>query len=180
MITAIQLKQIIGTARKYTDPQLSEFANTFNLIFTKYQINTKLRICHFVCQVLHESGYLWFSREEWGPTERQKGYEFRHDLGNTSVGDGLKYRGAGWIEVTGKYNFMIMSKELGQDFVTHPELLAQQPWCGLSAGAYWNNHSLNVLADKDDIEDITRRINGGEIGEADRLMLLNKCKQFIN
>lgn len=133
------------------------------------------QFAHVLAQVMHESAGLQYDREIWGPTAAQKRYEGRKDLGNTQPGDGSKYRGYGPIQVTGRYNvteFYNWCKKQGlnpPDFVARPELIAASPWAGWSIVWYWSTRNLNRYADTNDIEMITRRVNGGLNGYADRL-----------
>jgi putative chitinase len=74
-------------------------------------------------------------------------------------GDGWKYRGRGFIQVTGKFNYTECGKDLKLDLVNNPELLETSPAIVLSAGWFWNKHNLNHIADKEDIQTITLCIN---------------------
>ena len=179
LLTPEQLKSIITA--KYNDEKMKSITDALNKTFDKYQINTPLRICHFLAQVLHESGSFRYSAEIWGNTPAQLGYDTRTDLGNTPEhdGDGYKYRGRGWIQLTGKTNYRMASTEFGQDFLNNPDLLAQEPWDGLAAGWFWNRRKLNEFADKDDILTITKKINGGYNGLNDRKMWLIKAKSVL-
>jgi putative chitinase len=135
------------------------------------------RTAHYLAQLSHESGGFVFDREVWGPTPAQSRYDTRVDLGNTPVvdGDGKLYRGRTAIQVTGTANYQAlygwcMSQGLNPpDFVTNPDLLNTDPWEGLAPVWYWSTHNLNKLADANDIEQITKKINGGLNGFADRL-----------
>lgn len=178
-ITQQQLIAIIAP-KKY-DAKSKSITDALNATFDKYAINTNLRICHFLAQILHESGAFHYAVEIWGNTVAQQAYDTRVDLGNTPEhdGDGYKYRGRGWIQVTGKSNYKFVSKELGQDFVENPDLLGIEPWAGLSAGWYWNKRKLNEWADKDDILTITKKVNGGYNGIDHRKMWLMKAKQIL-
>jgi putative chitinase len=178
-ITSDQLQEIIKPVNINTG-MLNQITNSLNQTFDGYEINTNLRMCHFLAQVLHESGTFRYTEEIWGPTVTQQKYEGRADLGNDSPGDGFKYRGRGWIQLTGKANYKLASAELNQDFVNNPDLLQQYPGAALIAGWYWKNHNLNSLADNDDILDITRKINGGTNGLAERQGWLSRAKAVIN
>lgn len=140
------------------------------------------RLAQFLAQLLHESGNFRFDREIWGPTPAQKGYDTRKDLGNTPAadGDGKKNAGRGPIQVTGAYNigrFYDWCKIKGYsppDFRANPDLINTDPWEGLSAIWYWSvgnptGKSLNVYADEGNNEQITKKVNGGLNGYADRL-----------
>lgn len=155
--------------------------DSINKTIAKYDINTYLRICHYLAQVLHESGGFFYKEEIWGNTTAQLNYDIRVDLGNTPErdGDGKLYKGRGDIQVTGKGNYRLVSNDLGVDFVKNPQLLATEPYCTLSGGWYWNKHNLNILADKDDIITITKRVNGGLNGIESRKEWLAKCKKEL-
>lgn len=133
------------------------------------------QLAHVLAQVMHESGGLIYDREVWGPTAAQQRYEGRKDLGNNRKGDGSKYRGYGPIQITGRGNttaFYEWCQKRGlnpPDFVDKPELMAASPWAGWSVVWYWTTRNLNRYADTNDIEMITRRINGGLNGYEDRL-----------
>jgi len=133
-----------------------------------YRIDTVQRVAAFLAQIGHESGGLQFVSEIWGPTNAQKRYEGRVDLGNTEQGDGYRYRGRGLIQITGRYNYGELSKSLGVDFVADPDLVSSQKYAAISAAWYWDKHNLNGYADVGDFDRITRRINGGTNGADDR------------
>ena len=177
-ITQAQLQAIIKPVILNQD-KINQITDSLNQTFNANQINTPLRMCHFLAQVIHESGEFRYTSEIWGPTAAQSGYEGRKDLGNDSQGDGYKYRGRGWIQLTGKANYKTASTDLSQDFVNNPDLLSQYPGAAVISGWYWNKHNLNVLADLDDILSITKRINGGTNGLTDRQQWLTKAKAVI-
>ncbi len=179
-ITKQQLQSII-LPTKYDDVRLQSITDALNQTFLKYSINTNLRICHFLGQVLHESGAFRYSAEIWGNTPAQLGYDTRVDLGNTPEhdGDGYKYRGRGWIQLTGKTNYRQASTEFAQDFINNPDLLAKEPWDGLAAGWYWSKKGLNVFADNDDVLTITKKVNGGYNGLNERKMWVVKAKSIL-
>lgn len=96
-----------------------------------------------------------------------RAYANRMGNGPESSGDGYKYRGRGLIQVTGKDNYAACSLALFHDQLTllnHPEMIEQPLYAVLSAGWFWNSRNLNVLADKDDLLNITLKINGGTHG----------------
>ena len=143
-----------------------------------YGIDTTLRKAHFLGQIAHESAGFKRTREIWGPTEAQKKYEGRKDLGNVVPGDGSKVRGRGLIQITGRANYMDYSMDEYGDYrcAEHPEILEHSPDCALSAGWFWKKNRLNNYADKDDVKEVTRRINGGYNGLADREEWVAKAK----
>lgn len=174
-ITIEQLSNISNIKKT----KLKHIIDPLNNILKKYNINTKLRISHFLSQILHESGgFQYFSEFASGSS-----YEGREDLGNLRPGDGVKYKGRGAIQITGRYNYEALSKEFGYDFVNNPKKLSEMPWAIESSGWFWNKgnqtgKSLNYYADRDDIKSITRKINGGLNGFSDRekyyLMSINE------
>ena len=147
-----------------------------------YEINTPARLAAFVAQVGHESGSLRYATEIWGPTPAQSRYEGRADLGNTQPGDGIRFRGRGLIQTTGRYNYRAVRDRLrarypeAPDFEKEPSRLAEPKWAAWSAADYWAWRGCNELADKGAFEAITRRINGGLNGYADRLARWERAK----
>ncbi len=142
-------------------------------------INTLLRQAHFLAQIGHESGELRF-REELASG---KAYENRKDLGNIQPGDGVRYKGRGLIQLTGRANYAEYSRTSGlnKDVEANPELVATDDLlCVDVAGWFWNKRSLNAIADKDDLEALTRKINGGLNGLDDRRRLLLRAKTLLN
>jgi putative chitinase len=142
-------------------------------------LDTGLRLAHFLAQVAHESAGFRYMEEIWGPTPQQKGYEGRADLGNIQPGDGRRYQGRGPIQLTGRANYRTYGRALGFDFERHPEIVALPSVGMLVACRYWSETNLGVFADADDINTITRRINGGTNGLSERRSLLVKAKGLI-
>ena len=145
-------------------------------------LNRPHRLAIYLAQLGHESDWFRWDREIWGNTAAQARYDTRPDLGNTAAadGDGYLYRGRGPIQITGKYNygkFTAWARKLdarAPDFVASPDLVNTNPWEGLGPIWYWDSgnptgESLNVYADEANHEMVTRRINGGLNGYADRL-----------
>ena len=180
-ITAQQLLQILPNAGK----QAGVFASALNLAMDRFQINTRLRMAAFIAQVGHESGQFRYVRELGGDQYLSK-YDtgtLAKRLGNTpeADGDGQKYRGRGLIQNTGHDNYFACSKALfGDDrLLRTPELLEQAEWACKSAAWFWSSRSLNVPADSGDFELITRRINGGLNGLAERLAFYDRAKKVL-
>lgn len=170
-ITEQQLLSILPNAGR----QAGVFVPVLNTAMSKHGIVTIARIAAFIAQVGHESGQLCYVREIWGPTAQQARYEGRADLGNTVKGDGSKYRGRGLIQITGRANYATCGEALGLDLINQPELLEQPQHAAMSAAWFWSTKGLNTLADKGDFVKITRRINGGTNGMADRRALYDKA-----
>ena len=151
--------------------RVNEFFQPLCDVMDKYEINTPLRMACFLAQVGHESGELRFTHELASGTA----YEGRKDLGNTEAGDGVKYKGEGLIQVTGKYNFEQIDLDLNLGCVDNPAVLLTPENATLVAGWFWDKHGLNTIADDGDFEKITKRINGGLNGESDREMLMKRA-----
>jgi putative chitinase len=147
--------------------------------FPPHEIVTPLRIAHFMAQAAHETAQFHYLHELWGPTPEQARYEGRRDLGNTVKGDGYLYRGRGIFQLTGRGNYADYSKAVNLDLVAHPEFAEDPEISVLIACAYWKRHGLNDLADADDIERITRKINGGLNGFEDRKAMLARAKAVL-
>ena len=175
-ITEQQLLQIFPNAGR----QAGVFVPVLNAAMGKYGIVTRLRVAAFIAQVGHESGQLRYVREVWGPTAAQAGYEGRADLGNTVSGDGSKYRGRGLIQITGRANYKACGDALGLDLISQPALLEQPQYAAMSAAWFWATRELNTLADNGDFLKITRRINGGTNGLADRQALYEKALKVLS
>ena len=142
-------------------------------------INTPLRRVHFLAQIGHESKELIYSEE----IASGRAYEGRRDLGNTQAGDGVRFKGRGLIQITGRANYSDYGRSRGRDFTsstTAAQLLATDPALAVDASCwFWNEHNLNRLADRDDVLAITKIINGGTNGLAERKVLLARAKFFL-
>ena len=149
-------------------PSAGLYCVLLNPAMEQYGITTYLREAAFLATVAHESGEFKFLDEIWGPTPAQEGYEGRADLGNIKPGDGFKFRGRGAIQITGRSNYIEAGTALGLDLVMTPELLQSPVWAVTSACWWWQKHGCNELADIPDFKKVTRRVNGGLNGYADR------------
>jgi len=184
LVTVEQLRALYPACR--VPGRLESVVEPLNQALARYDIVTPLRICHFLAQVGHETGSLNYLEEIWGPTEAQRGYEGRRDLGNTQRGDGYRYRGRGLFQLTGRANYERFAQAVGRlEVVSNPDLVAQPELAVLSAAWFWGEgnrtgRSLNALADADDLVGITRVINGGLNGLTDRLAYLERAKRLWN
>jgi putative chitinase len=142
---------------------------------TEYAINSDLRRAHFLAQTCHESAGFRTTAE----FASGSAYEGRKDLGNSQPGDGARYKGRGLIQLTGRANYLEYGQALGLDLVEHPETAAEPVTSLLIACEFWKRRVLNQFADQDDIETITRRINGGLNGFDDRKAYLAKAKTVL-
>lgn len=143
-------------------------------------IHTPVRQAAFLAQIGHESQGLLYAREIWGPTPAQQRYEGRVDLGNVQPGDGRRYLGRGFVQVTGRANYRRAGVALGLPLETRPELLELPQHAARSAGWFWESHGLNALADAGDFVRITKIINGGTNGLAERQALWARAKEALN
>jgi putative chitinase len=183
-----------------------DLATKYKSLLDKYEVNTPLRLAHFFAQVEHESGLkpvqenLNYSAERliqifpkyFKTLEQSKTFEHHPQMianrvyanrmgnGDEASGDGFKYSGKGFIQITGKDNYKALSTATKVDYVTHPEKLLEEPDSMLSALWYWSSKRLNKHADLDDITAITKAINGGLNGLDDRKRLLVKYKELFN
>lgn len=106
-------------------------------------------------------------------------YASRMGNGPPESGDGWRYRGRGLIQLTGKQNYKAAGLALGVDLVAQPELLATERYAALSAGWFWASRGLNLLADAADVEAVTKRINGGTHGLADRAARFQRAREAL-
>ena len=160
------------------DEGVKSFTAALADAMAKYNINTPLRQAHFLAQIGHESGELRF-REELATGAA---YENRRDLGNLTPGDGTRYKGRGLIQLTGRANYAEYSRTggLNRDVEADPgQVASDDGLCVDVAGWYWDKKGLNALADKDDLETVTRRINGGLNRLEDRRRLLLRAKTLL-
>jgi putative chitinase len=186
----------LGIEGKWLEPLLETFE--------KYDISTPKRQAYFIGQCMHESGGFkqlkenlnysakglmatWPSRFpdmdtaekfERNP-EKIANKVYAGRMGNTEDGDGAKYIGRGLIQLTGKENYANCGNAIGVDLVANPDLLSTPQYAALSAGWFWNKKGLNAFADADDIDTITKRINGGLIGLNDRKAKVEMVSKYL-
>jgi putative chitinase len=178
----------LGLDHKWLDP--------LNETFEKYEINTPKRQACFIGQCMHESGGFKILQENlnYSATALMRTWpsrfpdletadKYAHNpqmiaskvylgrMGNVTPEDAGKYIGRGLIQLTGKENYANCGVGIGVDLLGHPDWLATPKYAALSAGWFWNKKGLNALVD--DIETMTKRINGGTIGLDDRKAKIN-------
>lgn len=147
----------------------------FDALADDHGVTTRLRLCHFLAQAVHETDGFRTLEEYGGPAYFIR-YEGRRDLGNTQAGDGVRYHGRGIFQLTGRANYRRFGQLLGIDLEAEPER-AKEPATSLRiAFAYWAEHAINAAADADDIGRVTKLINGGSNGLAERARYLAKAK----
>ena len=178
-LTIEQLRQVMPLL---PESRAVEYLPHLQAAIYECEINTPARIAAFLAQIAHESGQLKYWAEIWGPTLAQKRYEGRADLGNTQTGDGKRFKGRGPIQITGRSNYRKYAGLLDLPLIDKPELL-ELPMHGFrSAAAFWATNGLNAIADEDTVvafSRITRRINGGYNGLADRRKYWARAKDAL-
>jgi putative chitinase len=186
----------LGIAEKWLDP--------LNETFAKYEINTPVRQAFFIGQCAHESNNfktleenlnyrpetlmkVWPSRFP----DLQTADKYAHNpqllankvyagrLGNSQENDGWNFHGRGLIQLTGRENYANCGSGLGVDLVGHPDWLLNPQYAALSAGWFWNKKGLNALADTQDLDTMTKRINGGLLGLDDRKAKIAKALSIL-
>jgi putative chitinase len=184
MLTTEQLQAIMpllpAAKRATLFPFLTAAVNEFG-------IDQPARTAAFLAQLAHESAQFRFMEEIWGPTAAQRRYEppgkLAGDLGNTDAGDGRRFKGRGPIQITGRANYRRFGDLLGLDLVSGPEQAALPDVAFRIAGLYWSKKGLNELADRVTAEafrEITRRINGGFNGLAERERFYETAKAVLS
>ena len=172
MLTAEQLQAIMP---RLSATRNSEFLPFLTSAMAEFAIEAPPRAAAFLAQLAHESGQFRFMEEIWGPTDAQRRYEpvtkLSQKLGNTEAGDGKRFKGRGPIQLTGRANYQRFGDLLGVALVPDPPRAAKPDVAFRVAGLFWSKNALNELADlatADAFKNITRRINGGTNGLADR------------
>jgi len=197
MVSKEQLKEL------HIDPVWESALNT---TFDRFDISTPFRQAAFIGQAAHESGNFKMLVENlnyraetlmkvWPkrfPTlEFAKQYErdpkkiansvYANRMGNRdeASGDGFRFRGRGLFQTTGHAGYYHAGQALGEDFVMQPDLVATPQYAALTAGFFWSTHKLNQYADSRDYKMMTKKINGGFIGLADREKHINHALSVL-
>jgi len=202
MIDASKLKSCMPSAKM---ENIVKYVDYILLTIIENNIDTTLRLSAFIAQVGHESGS--FSRIEENLNYSVEGllstfktrftpetalqyarlpekianrvYANRLGNGSEDSGDGWKYRGRGLIQITGKSSYYDCGKALGVDLIADPTQLLIPELACRSAGWYWNRNSLNIIADKNDVKEMTKKINGGYNGLQDRIDRYNLALRIL-
>lgn len=159
-VTPEQLQKAIP----YSGARAFAFAGPLTAAMAEFGINTPQRQAAFIAQVAHESGSLRYTLE----IASGAAYEGRLDLGNTQPGDGMRFKGRGLLQITGRTNYGKCATALGLDLLRSPELLESPAGACRSAGWYWQVRNLNGFADRDAFGSLTKAINGGFNGLDER------------
>jgi predicted chitinase len=183
MITTEQLQKIMPQLPAAKRATLFPFLSA---AIGEFAIERPPRAAAFLAQLAHESGQFRFMEEIWGPTAAQRRYEppgkLATDLGNTKTGDGKRFKGRGPIQITGRANYRRFGDLLGVDLIADPQRAALPELAFRVAGLYWSKKGLNELADqvtRQAFREITRRINGGFNGLADRERFYETAKTVL-
>lgn len=175
--------QIIAIGCGAASARAALFAPFIQAACDHYGIAEPLDVAAFLAQIGHESGGLQWTREIWGPTAAQRAYEppsaKAAELGNTQPGDGRRFCGRGLIQITGRANYAIAGTALDLDLMENPELLEQPEHAAMSAAWFWWNRKITAPALAGDFVEVTRRINGGTNGLADRQALYDAAKKAL-
>lgn len=169
-----KLKQIFNTIDSSV---LKTYENPINYAMLKYGITTFDRQTTFLAQIHHESGGLRY----WEELASGRAYEGRKDLGNTQPGDGVRFKGRGPIQLTGRSNYRTFGKQLGIDLESNPTL-AKNPKIGFLVSAlFWSMRGLNMRSGSslDSFRRVTRVINGGFNGLEDRIKQWERIKNIL-
>jgi putative chitinase len=185
-----QLKQMVK------NPYIDHWHEALDQLLDDYEINTPLRVAHFVAQCAHESGNFVFIKEnlnykaaslmavfkKYFPTQElaqqyankperiaNRVYANRMGNGDEASGDGWRFCGRGLIQLTGKDNYTFFAGSLNISVEEAAEYLATFEGAAQSACFFWEQNNLNRFADANDVKGLTRAINGGYIGLEDRM-----------
>jgi putative chitinase len=171
-VTAERLRRLVASGK----PEIiAGVAAGFDILAPAAGVTTRLRICHFLAQAAHETDRFRTLEEYGGPAYFAR-YEGRRDLGNMKAGDGARFHGRGIFQLTGRANYRRFGDAIGVDLEREPER-AREPDISLRVAlAYWCERGCNAAADSDDVVRVTRLINGGRNGLAERTRLLAVAK----
>lgn len=199
IITPEHLLALAPTTRR-----AAEYAPALDAVLERAGVTTPLRVAHFMAQLCHESGgfralvenlnyrpetlMAVFKKRvptlELAQTLVNAGKDaiaehiYGGRLGNVNPGDGARFIGRGFIMVTGRTNYELCGNRIGQPLTERPELLEQPAIAALASAAFWQMNNLNAAADQDDVGLVTRLINGGDNGLADRRILTDKARRL--
>jgi predicted chitinase len=173
LITIEQLRAIMPNL---TTDKATTYLPYLNNAMIEGEINTPLRIAAFVSQLAHESAQLKYFEE----LASGKDYEGRKDLGNIKPGDGVRYKGRGPIQLTGRANYHLAGVALGIDLINNPTRASDPSVAFRIAIWFWFTKKLNELADEGKFDSITKKINGGFNGKADRDRYYQKALKVLS
>jgi putative chitinase len=188
------------------NPYIDQWYEALDQLLDDYEINTPLRVSHFIAQCAHESGNFVFVKEnlnykaaslrkifsKYFPTDElaaqyankperiaNRIYANRMGNGPEESGDGFRYCGRGLIQLTGKDNYTFFAGSLGISVEEASEYLQTFEGAAQSACFFWEQNKLNRFADANDVKGLTRAINGGFIGLEDRIKHTNHALHIL-
>ena len=200
ILTKNHLKQMVK------NPYIDQWYEALEQLLDDYEINTPLRVAHFIAQCAHESGNFVFVKEnlnykaaslrkifsKYFPTDElaaqyankperiaNRIYANRMGNGDEASGDGFRYCGRGLIQLTGKDNYTFFAGSLGISVEEASEYLQTFEGAAQSACFFWEQNKLNRFADANDVKGLTRAINGGFIGLEDRIKHTNHALHIL-
>ena len=175
----IKPQQIVDIGRKaghkISLAKAKEVAPHLNSAMHEAKIDTPRKKAAFIAQLAHESAGFKHSEE----LASGRAYEGRRNLGNVQKGDGVRFKGRGYIQLTGRANYNAASTALGLDLVNHPELAAKPQNAARVAAWFWTKNNLNKPAEAGNFDQVTRTINGGLNGKADRDKLYQAATKVL-
>ena len=176
-ITISMLITIMPGSKKVAGKYLRYLNDTMR----KYNINTRYRMAYFLATIAIESGELRYTEEIASGSAYDTG-RLAIALGNTpeADGDGQKFKGRGFIQITGLNNYKAYKHASGFDVVADPSMISRLPLlCCDSAGWFWDRNHLNILADKDMCTEIRERVNGGLNGFDQFKIYVSRAKKAL-
>lgn len=176
--TGLNQDSLMAVMAMGTDSTVKLYLNLLKTALPTYQVNSPLRIAHFLAQIGHESMSLVYTQE----IASGAAYEGRKDLGNIKKGDGARFKGRGLLQLTGRDNYEKYGKYIKKDLLKlgNEQIVATTPKYALDVSLwFWDSRKLNKYADNDNLKAITRRVNGGYNGLADRDLYLKRAKFFL-
>lgn len=200
ILTLDQFRQIIK------NPHANQWYEALQQLLPDYDINTPLRVAHFLAQTAHESGNYVFVQEnlnyraaslrkvfpKYFPTDElaaqyankpqmiaNRVYANRMGNGDEASGDGWRYRGRGLIQLTGRDNYTFFAGSLGIPIEEAADYMSTFEGAAQSACFFWEQNNLNRFADANDVRGLTRAINGGFIGLEDRIKHTNHALHVL-
>ncbi|HVG60102.1 MAG TPA: glycoside hydrolase family 19 protein [Hyalangium sp.] len=173
--SGVSLDQLRAIMPNLSAQKAQEYLPHLNNAMAEAGINTPRQKANFLAQLAHESGQFRYMEE----IASGAAYEGRRDLGNTQPGDGTRFKGRGPIQLTGRANYQAAGRALGIDLVNNPTAAASPEVGFRTAAWFWNTRGLNNLAEQGNFREVTRRINGGFNGLADRQQYYNRALSVL-
>lgn len=172
----VSMDQLRRVMPNLSAEKAQQYLPHLNKAMAEAGINTPKRQAAFLAQLAHESGEFRYMEE----IASGRAYEGRRDLGNTQPGDGVRFKGRGPIQLTGRANYTAASRALGVDLVSNPSRAAQPDVAFRTAAWFWNSRNLNKYADAGNFDAVTYRVNGGYNGKASRDAYYRRAMQVLS